>query len=60
MATVTREQLQSIEWAVRDASDRQVTCPVCFMHRDFHGVHTTSCWLAAALASPQAATKGDE
>lgn len=28
MANVTREQLQSIEWAVRDASDRQVTCPV--------------------------------
>ena len=54
MANVTREQLQSIEWAVRDASDRQVTCPVCFMHRDFHGVHTTSCWLGAALASPPA------
>ena len=52
MPTITREQLESIEWALNDARDRPNKCPVCYMHRDLHGVHTSDCWLSAALATP--------
>lgn len=48
----TKDQLRSIEWALLDARDRPNNCPVCYMHRDSHGVHTSDCWLAAALATP--------
>lgn len=48
MATVTREQLQSIEWA----GDAIPLCPVCERYKS-EG-HRPDCWLAAALAAPPA------
>lgn len=65
MATVTREQLQSIEWTGPLKPGRGVgypdyingpppvqTCPVCSRERGTS--HANWCWLAAALTSPQA------
>ena len=48
MVTVTREQLQSIEWSGynRTADD---TCPAC--RSDQRVGHEPNCWLAVALAS---------
>lgn len=57
MATVTREQLQSIEWAITSITG-DAMCSVC--RKKKQDGHRPDCWLAAALASPQAATKGDE
>jgi hypothetical protein len=46
--TVTREQLQSIEWAGVDSE--WPSCPACGQLEG--GQHFNDCWLAAALAAP--------
>lgn len=50
MATVTREQLQKIEWAGDALSEAEAVCPACFA-AESEGEHDANCWLAAALAS---------
>ena len=58
LANVTREQLQSIEWAANDAYHDSDCCPACNglpPHRKDGGSlagHQPNCWLAAALAAP--------
>ena len=53
MTTVTREQLQSIEWVgPLRVLETDRTCVVC--RRSKLEGHALDCWLAAALASPPA------
>ena len=64
MATVTREQLQSIEWAGCVGPDSEPGCPECSAEAyrfegpnrsgRFVGDHAPDCWIAAALAAPPA------
>lgn len=49
---MTREQLQSIEWAIKD-EDGGSWCPACASPADTG--HKCDCWLARALAAPPAA-----
>ena len=50
MPTITREQLQSIEWAGQEGQDFEPYCPVCDNPR--RRGHGPNCWLSAALATP--------
>jgi hypothetical protein len=50
MPTITREQLQSIEWG--DTHMDEPSCPVCFLRQCDGQRHAPNCWLAAALATP--------
>ena len=50
MPTITREQLQSIEWAGQEGQDFEPYCPACDTSR--RRGHAADCWLAAALATP--------
>lgn len=48
---ISREQLQSIEWAIKD-EDGGSWCPACASPADIG--HKCDCWLARALAAPPA------
>jgi hypothetical protein len=50
MVTVTREQLQSIEWTITSITG-DAMCLVC--RKKKQDGHRPDCWLAAALACPQ-------
>jgi len=52
-AMISSEQLQSIEWAIKD-EDGGSWCPACASPADIG--HKCDCWLARALAAPPADT----